>query len=348
MRCLRCGKQEQFSDNLCQDCLIDTLEPFSYPEVVHGTVCPTCFRVQMGRSWLESMEDFSDAALFVARNNIETTIDLKMVDPDIFVESADQSLFRISGRASGYFKGLRLQQEVRMEVRLKKSQCIWCSKQQGNYFEAIIQLRGLDGFSEEEVWDLLGDIKDEIYRANSRDPGAFLTKEEKVRGGYDLYLGSKSFSRALAQKYHEMYGGETKSSSTLYGRKDGNDIYRDTYLIRFPGFRTGDYLLSGKGPLRIGKINPGRINCLELVSKNTLSIDMRHAMKMRVVRRDEVEHDLVVVMETEGEVQVLHPVTMKVVDLVKPDFLLDREGGVGDSVRGALIEDDLFIVPSDG
>jgi nonsense-mediated mRNA decay protein 3 len=337
MLCLRCGKRDQFANHLCEECILETVKPVSIPPVVQGNVCRLCGRLQKGRSWTEPFDGPADAAVHLAEMNVESSENVKTKRVELSVDHEDNNKFQISGRAESIYSGVIIKQDIACEVRLRPQTCSWCSRMQGNYYEAIIQLRGLDGLSDEELEELLGKASRETDAAHLKDPSVFMTKLEKVRGGYDLYMGENSFARQLAQKIHDEYGGEAKTTSSLFGRKDGRDIYRHTYLVRLPGFVKGDYLKGKEGPFKVLKIKR-KVQVLDLRTGRETHIELQDAMNMRMFKPGDVEVDLVVIMDTGDEVQVLHPTTMRPVDLVK-----NIQVQISDTVTGVRIDDDIYL-----
>ncbi|MFO8051848.1 MAG: 60S ribosomal export protein NMD3 [Thermoplasmatota archaeon] len=338
MLCLRCGNREQFANHLCEECILETVRPVTIPPVVQGDICRTCGRIRKGRSWSEPFDTPEEAAVRLAEDSVEVSREISTHRVELSVDHGDYLSFQLSGRASSVYHGVIIEQKLSCEVRLHPQTCPWCSKMQGNYYEAIIQLRGLKGLSDEQVEELIGLVQNETYLAHMKDPGIFISKEEKVRGGYDIYMGDSSFAKQLSLKLRDMYGGEHKATSSLFGRKDGRDLYRHTYLVRLPGFLKGDYLAGTEEFYKVLKVKK-KVRILDLKSGRESSIDLQTAMSMRALRAEDVEKDLVVIMETENEVQVLHPSTMRPVDLVKRPF-----SDVGKTVEGALIDDELFLV----
>ncbi|MEA3558158.1 MAG: NMD3-related protein [Candidatus Thermoplasmatota archaeon] len=337
MLCLRCGKREQFVDNLCEECLLETVRPASIPPVIQGDVCRMCNRLRKGRSWTDPFNDPADAAVHLADNTVESSPGVSIRSIDLSVDRDDNYSFNISGNARTIYHGMVIEQELSCEVRLHPQTCPWCSRQQGNYFEAIIQLRGLEGLSVEQIESLLGKIRDETYHAHLKDPSIFISRDEKVRGGYDIYMGENSFARGMSLKLHDQYGGDQKTTSSLYGRKDGRDIYRHTYLVRLPGFLKGDYLSGDMGPYKVLKVKR-KVAVLDLENGRETNIDLRTAMSMKALKPEDVEVDLIVVMDNGDEVQVLHPSSMRPVDLVKK-FEID----VKETVKGIWIDDELYL-----
>lgn len=338
MLCLRCGKREQFVDNICEECILETVKPIDHPPIISEKVCPTCNRILKGKTWQECPGDLGDAACQIAASCMSMIEGARDPSIQLSVAHADSNKFNIEGESRTNYKGVLIEQELKIEVRISLSQCSFCSKQSGNYFEAIIQLRGLSGLEDDEIDDLLFHIEDATQKTHLKDPNVFITKTEKVKGGYDIYMGENAFAKQMAQKLHETYGGETKWSSSLFGRKDGRDIYRHTYLVRLPGFIVGDYLLKNDEPLKVVKISK-RIMVRSLITNREISLDPGEAMSLRVMKRRDVEIDLVIVSHSEDEIQVLHPSTMRTVDL-----LLNGRKVTEDTLMGALIEGELYLV----
>lgn len=128
--------------------------------------------------------------------------------------------------------------EVKGQFFVKTSyhSCPTCSKKRGNYFEAIIQLRG--GRSKfEEVLKFVMEIVDD--QDNS---GIFITKIEKKREGYDLYISDREFSKIITKRIIERFGGSITESNSLVGRKEGRDLYRFTYAVRLPKYTDLDLI----------------------------------------------------------------------------------------------------------
>ncbi len=99
------------------------------------------------------------------------------------------------------------------------------------YFEAILQLRDVS----QEVVDF---VENEISR--QRIP---VSKAEDVKNGFDFYLADNQFAKALGKKLQETFGGEEIITASIYGQKDGKEIYRVTILFREAPFKKGDTVL---------------------------------------------------------------------------------------------------------
>ncbi|NPA38203.1 MAG: hypothetical protein GXN99_00200, partial [Candidatus Nanohaloarchaeota archaeon] len=62
-----------------------------------------------------------------------------------------------------------------------------------------------------------------------KHPLAFVSKINYLKEGTDIYIGSKTLINKLKKHFRKH---ETKTSTELYGVKDGKKIYRVTLLIK--------------------------------------------------------------------------------------------------------------------
>lgn len=99
---------------------------------------------------------------------------------------------------------------------------------QPQYYEATLQLRDIS----EEIQDF---VEGEISRSGMR-----IAKVIEHDNGVDLQLTDKNLTRNLGKMLQTKFGGECKLSTSLYGQKDGKEIYRLTVLFRSFGFKKGD------------------------------------------------------------------------------------------------------------
>ncbi|MBS3165921.1 hypothetical protein J4444_02255 [Candidatus Woesearchaeota archaeon] len=96
------------------------------------------------------------------------------------------------------------------------------------YYEAIIQLRDI----EQEVYD---------FSIEQIEKGKIhIAKVEDVKGGVDIYLADRDFAKTLGKKLQLKFGGKLLLSASLYGIKDGREIFRVTILFREVTFVKGD------------------------------------------------------------------------------------------------------------
>ena len=96
------------------------------------------------------------------------------------------------------------------------------------YYEAILQLRDVSP-------EVVAMANEEIARAHIP-----VAKSKTVTNGHDYYLADNNFTKGLGKKLQQQFGGELILSSSLFGQKDGKEIYRGTVLFRQASFGKGD------------------------------------------------------------------------------------------------------------
>ncbi len=102
-----------------------------------------------------------------------------------------------------------------------------------DYFEAVLQLRDCKK-------EIVKFVEEEIIREK-----VGVAKIVEVKGGMDYFLADKNFAKQVGKKLQEKFGGETKTTASLWGRKDGREVFRLTVLFRSVGFKRGDAVIYG-------------------------------------------------------------------------------------------------------
>jgi len=52
--------------------------------------------------------------------------------------------------------------------------------------------------------------------------------------GWDVFFTNTLAARSIARVAKQKFGASLKESATLFGRKNGQDVYRVTFCLRFP------------------------------------------------------------------------------------------------------------------
>ena|SRR5690348_11318731 len=124
-----------------------------------------------------------------------------------------------------------------MTVKIEHRTCPDCSRRSGRYFTARLQLRAEeDGPAEsaperrarlERAWaTILPEARGDWKRA--------LSWKEPLPEGWDYFLTDTLAARSLARLAKARLHAELKETATLWGRKDGHDVYRVTICLRIP------------------------------------------------------------------------------------------------------------------
>lgn len=136
------------------------------------------------------------------------------------------------------------------------------------YYEAILQLREVSP-------EVVQKVNEAISRAKIP-----VAKHKKVTNGFDYYLADNNFAKALGKKLQQQFGGELMLTSSLFGQKDGKEIYRGTVLFREAPFRKGD-LVEYQGERYVVKILGKRLMFQEIAGGKRIQLKYREMGKVK-------------------------------------------------------------------
>ena len=202
--CPKCGATNDeisFSGPFCVKCKPVNI---SCPKRMEFMRCSKCKKTRMKGNWINADEaKVSEAVISKCKGEfVRGSYSMHEQEATFFVGDKER-LFPV---------------KIPINVRIVRNICPHCSRQSGGYFEAIIQLRG------------------PISKINRHDrmfrkillKKTFVTKEVERKEGLDLYIGN---SKAVVEMLSEL-GIKAKISKTLAGEKEGQRVYRTTFLVR--------------------------------------------------------------------------------------------------------------------
>ncbi len=169
---------------------------------------------------------------------------------------------------------------------------------------------------------------------------AFIAKMVDEHGGFDAYISTNALGRSISRDLISTYGAEYKESSSLQGQKDGHDIYRVTYLVRMPPYRLRDIVIIDSRPYLVTSMGPVSAKLRDLRSNEPTVVQNSDLRQVRVVGTKEDMVDSVVLMETDRELQLLDPVTLRTVEIKKPRSFARK----GDTVKVFRYEGEMYLI----
>ena len=239
--CVVCGRTDlPLTDGVCPECAAEQ-RPLVWVEG-HPTVvlCPTCGSRKVGQHW----ERRGSSPTLLGGDDLTP---LLSVHPDAGVRrvrweeiegDSGQRLFQ--GAVDIRFRGLEKTLGVELPVKVHGTTCPECSRKSGHFFTAIIQVRG----TSERLRGSSTALRDRLDRAfTSILPDAkkewreAFSWREELPEGWDYYLTDTLSARSIARVAKSRLGAQLKESATLWGRKDGRDVYRVTFCLRVPEAR---------------------------------------------------------------------------------------------------------------
>ncbi len=325
--CPKCGNEvEKLFDGRCKSCFFENFELAELPLVLHSKICATCGARFNKNKWtnIGNLEDIVmntvEDALLIHNDveNIEVYHELRQLTPHMYRAKIDV-------RAT--IMDEPLHQEVKTEVRITREACDTCSRISGGYFEGIIQIRASNRQpSTEELQKCMQITNEVIERMQKKgDRFAFISNSAEDKDGVDLYLGSANTSRHICREIESQLGGSSTESPTLFGRKEGKDVYRVTFSMRLPEFSSGDIIELRNRVIEVRKFG-----------KNVTGIDLNNGSRFLatpdevkgaklIAKRSTASKAVLVAIEND-ELMVLDPKTFETVTIKKP-FLLSAEAG---------------------
>ena len=237
--CIVCGDSSKLSSNrLCESCFRKRVTLSKVPKTIQQFRCPKCESYEIRGRWSKmNQESLADLRI---RDNLELDERAEDVNVGFALQIIDDRTNRIHLDVSGMIDNFFFEDSFEVLLQTSNAICTPCTRKDGAYFEAIVQLRSAGRkLSEKELKELRSTL-DEMLDGMEADPMFFITKEGIVTGGWDLQLGSKSMARNCARILTKKFGGTVKETSTVVGMRDGIEITRLTVSYRKPAYDVGD------------------------------------------------------------------------------------------------------------
>ncbi len=333
MLCVECGKREAKYDNLCEVCFLKKVKFTQLPPHLSVTQCPHCGAIKFKGEWLRM--DREDMLHQLVMRNVDILHEYDSIDVKIDAEELDTREIKLHVVFSIRYRDLQIKEEHFSTVTINYESCTRCNRYFGNYFEAILQLRGMREGEEEMVKEF---AYSRIEHYSLKNKNLFLTKEEKKKEGVDLYLSDKREAKKIAREICDKYGATLKESPQLAGRKDGHDVYRVTYSVRLPEYRVGDIVRVEDGIYLVERVSKTMVSLLSLRDARKKTVDTKKHKVIPVLRNDGLEEALVIYSQGDN-VQIMDE-NYRTLE-VKTPFPHSN----GEKVKIARVEGEVFILP---
>jgi len=206
MFCVKCGKNASVN-NFCEDCFLLANKLFDADNIMIY-FCKKCKRYFLKGKNI-AIDDAIKQAIKTKHKIKNIEIKKKTVGNKIYATII----------CSGYInpcKKIKLE-EKRIVVNIMKRVCDDCTKLSGNYYEALIQVRGEDA---EKIFKKIKWMLRNVLIAGI----------EKKKYGYDIRFVNKNEAFKIANQMRKRFS--VNDSYKLVGDKKGEKIYRNFYAIK--------------------------------------------------------------------------------------------------------------------
>ena len=311
MFCVVCGAEGDTFDGLCKECFIKRGKFVEVPDNVDIVLCAHCGAMLIGNHW----EHEKDPVTRGIHGAIKVSKGVA-INPELHIQDEDERNFRVTIGLNIHLqtKGIEFFETHATRVRLKNGTCLECSRECGSYYEAIVQLRAKGRKLTQD------EIDEAVANAHkiARTSHSFVSKVETVKGGVDLYMGKVNDGKMLQSLLSTRAGASTQETRTISGKKDGQDVYRWTLLIRMPPFQRGDILPMDGKLWEIRSFTKKSANLQEITSGTRDSRPMDDIDDLPVIKKEGAIREAVVVSDHGDDLQIMHPDNFSTVDIKKP------------------------------
>ncbi len=236
--CVVCGATGRaLVDGVCAECAADRTALVRMPQRVEVVVCPTCGARRVGQVW-----ERSGASLLLTAEDLSPFLE---IHPEAGIRtvgwevvSTTPTVREYVGHADVRFRGVQRNVDLPFSVRIEHRTCPDCSRRSGRYFTAVLQLRGPEHERPAEKAPALRARLDRewehLWKEARPDWRRALSWREELPEGWDCFFTDTLAARGVARLAKQRFGASLKESASLFGRKDGRDVYRVTFCLRFP------------------------------------------------------------------------------------------------------------------
>lgn len=315
--CVECGSEEKVVGKLCMKCLLskNLVMPPQYSEVI---MCQDCGAILGGAIWTDIVP--TECVRKSLSSGTKKHVAVSAVDWEVPEFSLEKGEHLVECTAIATVEDEELELKFPVFVRTRHQICQSCSRQRGDYYEAILQLRSdlPDAKDDMPAVLVLADerILELVESLGKGDKNAFITKSVRVKGGIDYYIGSGRLAKSMAKRMKESMACSIAESSSLVGMKEGRELYRWTILVRLPLIKTGDIVEFKKRLYEVDSMGKKNMAIRDLVTGQKSNLKGPDQLKL-VASRENLEKALVV-SQSEKDVQILDPVSMKTVTVLRP------------------------------
>ena len=304
---------------LCDACYFEEFELVDAPDRIEVTVCGSCGAVHRGNRWVDvGARDYTDVAVDEVGEALGVHLNADEVRWGVEPEQVDQNTIRMHCTFAGVVRGVPVEEEVVVPVKIGRGTCDRCGRVAGGSYAATVQVRGRgrtpDPAEEREAVEIAQQLVADREADGDRD--AFITEITDQPEGKDIKLSTNQLGKAVATRITDRLGGSFSEAPTLVTEDgDGNEVYRVTFALRLPTFRPGDLIDpdDGDGPVLVrsvrGNLKGVRVATGEAYEASFEEGETPDAEKLG--EADDAAETTVVAVEDEHAVQVLDPETFE-------------------------------------
>jgi len=341
MYCVDCGKDKPiFRDGSCLDCYLKNHQFTHGPDVFHIPVCNYCGGYKYKSTWKK--QSFEDVVKRYVKNAFSFSPELKDIQISLDCHDEEDNIF-CKVTITSKIDDETVSEDHYVEMRLKPNVCDICSKQFGGYHEAILQIRSSEKKMSEQqkqsIEQFLDTIVHSMHQKGNRK--LFITDKNYEKTGIDYLLSDKQAAASIIKKAQEEFSGEITVSSSNVGMNDGKQVYRMTYLLRLPGFDKHSILVKDDRLFFVTSLSNNTAHVIDLKTWNNHTFAVKDFDKATAYDYDDLVQDMIVVSQTDDEIQVMDKKIYSITIVNKPK----KVNFASDQISVVRYDDSFFLLP---
>lgn len=341
MFCVDCGKEKKiFRDGSCLECYLKRHQFTTGPPVIDIPFCVHCGSFKYKNMWMG--DTFDEVLNRWVKHTF--TISKELRDPQIETVCQERAEFiDCEVIIKGVIDDVEIKETHDLMIRLKNNVCDVCSKRFGGYHEAIIQLRADNRkLSRRELAELRLFVEEQVaFLQEKGHRNLFITDVGEEHGGLDFYLSDKQAAYTIVKKTQESFGGNLKTSSKNIGMRNGRQIHRMTYLLRLYPFQRGDFFSYQNEYFYVSSLSKNKVHVYEMSQWGERVFEGKDLANAVVLGGSELIKEMIVVSQSDDEVQVMDPENYKLFAVKKPVTLVIKTK----MIPVVVIRDKMYVFP---
>ncbi|MCC7553619.1 MAG: hypothetical protein KO202_03875 [Methanobacteriaceae archaeon] len=346
MFCLECGNDtDKLIENICIDCFLKDFHMLNIPEKIEVNICSHCNGKLEEGKWKDINIPLEEIIYRALEDNIkiDDLVENEIIDLEIIKMRGSIAECNINIEATVYDNNL--QEDYDTIVKINKTVCPTCSKQNSGYYEVVIQLRADEReLTEDELNDADEIVLKTLNNLFQKDKLAYLVQIAKPKEGHDYYIGSYKSGKKIVKQLQEHFGGVIKESPRLISedKSTGKGLYRIWISFRIPKFKVNDFIKFEDKIAQIKSIGSSKIQCNDLKLNILFTISFKDYNNIAIVGKEEEIEKTNIISKSPKKIQILDPDNYEVVDLEITDDL--KSFNINDEVAIIKIENQIYLV----
>ena len=355
MFCAICGAMDEvLLDNLCETCYkkehpleIELLKSLNI------TICTDCGELRVLSTRIdpyvrdESLEEVirevvRSAVLSKFRSeypyDVEFEDDIK--NDKIMNYGVKEFKLRTKITLQPYEEFSPFEKDFITRLKVKRTICNDCSQYKSGYFEAILQVRAADKrkLTDDEL-DRFENIINTMMKQYEDAKLSYILDMEVVPDGITAQVSTKLLASNLAREIQAITAGKLSLAYELKTTKrDGTEVYQNTYLVRLPEFGKDDIIEYEKDIWKIRAINIDQMRLESLTDHKERKIVRKRVEKSAKKMNDVLFLREYMLISKEGQTVVI----MAMDNYENFDDNLERlplNKEVGSTIKGFLLDE---------